>query len=1343
MKLVDFRDWKIRFEDFSAATRLAQECDLQARRGILRSALDQEWTKMWTQRVINVLDTDDTPEIIDKLEGYLRRHRHALVDRREFIQRVQQSGEGVDHYYAALRAIDQDCGYNHTCGEGPAHREERLRDRLISGLLDSAMRQKVLETPLVDLTLDHVLETCRNYESSRETDDQLGQGGEKKLNALGGKSSYKKNKQQHQDKPKNTTSAGGTSQNKSKTNSGNTNDKKCGRCGFNTHKNGKCPAASASCNKCGKTGHFGSVCRSATDSSKPKKVNFIALGSAMVDPMEMMTLETHPQGGVKKDFQWLPDTGAEEEAMGESHLKQLIGKTKLKLKPCSEKIIGAGKETLPSKGMLAMTIRRGHLEYKTRVHILREANAPLLSKRGCKALGILPKVWPDKKKFFNELSLEKSEKVEVQKAKPVKCPGGSSKEEIVAKFPEVFDEEGELRAMKGPEMSIELTEEAKPRRVYKAYSIPMPWKDKVKEHLDKMQEKGVIEDVPINETPEWTHPMVVVPKKNSSEPRVTVDFKAINPYVKRPGYPTKTPREEVAQIPKGMGVFTTLDARHGYWQVPLDEKSKPLTTFLTPWGPKRYCRNAMGLISAGDEHNRRGDEALQGINNVHKVVEDILIYDKEPGPVHEERVCKVIERCQEAGITLSEKKFVYAQPSVEWCGYIVSKDGYSVNPTLVGALKNFPVPVNRTDVRSFCGLVQQFEAFSTDIAEKSKPIRSLLSPKVEFVWTAHQQQAFHELIEILTSPRVLTQYKPGARLRLETDAAQTKGLGFALWQEESDKKWKLLQCGSRCITPTESRYSATEVELLAVVWAVKKCKLFLKGATFELVVDHKPLIPILNNKTLAEIETPRIINLKEKLSYCVPTAVWRQGVKHTTVDVFSRYPVTEPEKDDLEGESDIEDYARTVAINAVTQNPLVKDLNLEKVKSEGERDGEYRKLLDIVTNEEFPQHAHQLDEELRPYWKVRDALSVVEGIVMYGNRYVVPKPLRKDVLKELHAAHLGRERALQRARQNVFWPGITNDVTNMVRNCQTCEDFKASNVKEPLMQDEVPKWPGEAIAADLFSHAGKEFLVITDKFSGWPEVYDCGRVGVNTEHIKAHVLEWSSRMGLAVRATTDGGPQFRQKFAEFCKEWHIHHDPSSPEHHQSNGYAEAAVKSMKTLIKKVAPNGNIRHRNFLHALLEYRNTPRQDGLSPAQRLFGRQIRGKLPAGPAQFITPLREAIKKADRKATSLRAKAKLCYDRGAKALTPFKVGDVVRVQDRKTQRWDTIAEVVTRRPRGRSYTVKTETGRLKWRNRRFLRPYVPGTDTEPDREEEPEETREKGPRRSKRTKKQTRRFQS
>ncbi len=387
MKLIDFRDWKIRFEDYTAATRLAQDCDLNARRGILRSALDQEWTKMWTQQVIPVAPEDDTPQIIDRLEQYLRRHRHPLVDRREFIQRDQQMGEKVDNYYAALRAIDQDCGYDHAaCGHGPQHREERLRDRLISGLIDSALRQKVLETPLENLTLQNVLETCRNYESSRDTDDKLAKKGDKMVNAFGGKkSNYQKQKQAFHDKSKEDKDQKDHKATDSKSG--------CDKCGFPYHKFGKCPAEKAKCKKCNKIGHYAHRCKSDEKKENVQNITSFRISSGDED----MTYPVDTQHGNHRvtDFQWIPDTGAEANVMDLESFKELKGKSKVKLEKSTVKLRGASLEDIPSLGTTEMTLRRGSLVYRAKVHILKEANAPLLSFQGCKALGFLPANWPN------------------------------------------------------------------------------------------------------------------------------------------------------------------------------------------------------------------------------------------------------------------------------------------------------------------------------------------------------------------------------------------------------------------------------------------------------------------------------------------------------------------------------------------------------------------------------------------------------------------------------------------------------------------------------------------------------------------------------------------------------------------------------------------------------------------------------------------------------------------------------------------------------------------------------------------------------------------------------------
>ncbi|QQP49222.1 Uncharacterized protein FKW44_009797, partial [Caligus rogercresseyi] len=239
------------------------------------------------------------------------------------------------------------------------------------------------------------------------------------------------------------------------------------------------------------------------------------------------------------------------------------------------------------------------MKYKTELHVLEKGTGPILSKAGCIALGLIPTGWPH---VVNKLSLSSPDEGNGVDMLLKSQSAASIREQLFQEFPEVFPPDDEvlpLKPMKGPPMKIELLPGTSPIRRYRCNTIPLHWQDKVKAHLETMVQKQIIERVPQGEAPEWLFSMVVVPKAGTDEPRVTVDFSPLNPFVKRPMYPCRVPAEEVAQIPPGMTHFTVLDGRHGYWQVLLDKPSSKIMTSNTPWGMFRYLRNAMGLISAG------------------------------------------------------------------------------------------------------------------------------------------------------------------------------------------------------------------------------------------------------------------------------------------------------------------------------------------------------------------------------------------------------------------------------------------------------------------------------------------------------------------------------------------------------------------------------------------------------------------------------------------------------------------------------------------------------------------------------------------------------------------------
>ena len=123
----------------------------------------------------------------------------------------------------------------------------------------------------------------------------------------------------------------------------------------------------------------------------------------------------------------------------------------------------------------------------------------------------------------------------------------------------------------------------------------------------------------------------------------------------------------------------------------------------------------MGYVSAGDEFNMRMDILLEGVERSGKIVDDNILYDDDY-ETHKQRVIEILCRCREQKLTMSPKKFVYAQPEIEYCGYIIIQSGWRIDPKKVETLKNFPVPRNRTDLRSFLGLVQQFSDFSQTLS---------------------------------------------------------------------------------------------------------------------------------------------------------------------------------------------------------------------------------------------------------------------------------------------------------------------------------------------------------------------------------------------------------------------------------------------------------------------------------------------------------------------------------------------------------------------------------------------------------------------------------------------------
>jgi transposase InsO family protein len=356
-------------------------------------------------------------------------------------------------------------------------------------------------------------------------------------------------------------------------------------------------------------------------------------------------------------------------------------------------------------------------------------------------------------------------------------------------------------------------------------------------------------------------------------------------------------------------------------------------------------------------------------------------------------------------------------------------------------------------------------------------------------------------------------------------------------------------------------------------------------------------------------------------------------------------------------------------------------------------------LSNLIRNG-WPEKKNEVPNEVRPYFDIRDTLGYQNGIILKGERIVIPLSLRREMKQRLHAAHLGYDSMMRRARDLVFWPSMTQDIKQTADNCETCQRMKPQNQKETLKQHDDGKKAWMKIGVDLCEVDGRQHLVTVDYFSNFIEVDYLPNTSAS--EVTSKLKGQFARYGVPTEVVSDQGPQFTSSvFKKMTKRFGVIHTTSSPTHHQANGKAESAVKIVKYMLLKC-----IREESDPYeALLELRNTPAQDtGLSPTQMMFGHLTRGRLPAATDRPLTAKR--MSQAKNRRIQRRQAVKNCYDKKARDLPPLHSGQPVYFQHKEGHQWQ--RGTVQKKRDDRSYIIKGENEGLYRRNRIHARPTCP-----------------------------------
>ncbi|UYV78388.1 K02A2.6-like [Cordylochernes scorpioides] len=613
----------------------------------------------------------------------------------------------------------------------------------------------------------------------------------------------------------------------------------------------------------------------------------------------------------------------------------------------------------------------------------------------------------------------------------------SRAESIINKYEDVFKGLGMLPK----EYHIEIEKEATPVQQHPR-RIPIGLKAEFKRNLDDLEGRGIIERV--QKSSSWISYLVLVKKQNKL--RVCLDPRDPNKVIKRPHFQIPT-IDEILPSLNNAKIFTVIDAKDGFWQVKLDTQSSDLTTFWTPFGRYKWLRMPFGISAAPEEFQRRLHEVIEGLEGVEVIADDILVFGK--GNTTEDAIRyynikleQLLMRARERNLNLTKTKFD--------CVQIIP------DPGKVEAIKAMSRPQNVREIQQYLGCINYLTKFLPRLSEVVQPLRVLTQKCMSWSWSEPQEQAFILSKELVTQAPVLKYFDPSLPVTIQSDASD-KGLGAVLLQEEQPVAY-----ASKALTNTKTRYAQIEKECLSIVFACEHFYQYIAGGTkVHIETDHKPLENIF--KMYIHQVPKRLQRMLLRLQRYNLEVKYKPGKQMYISDCLSRkYLMKTGDRNELNLEVYLNDDKSIY--QEIENIKLIEFVNIstataEQIGQQNCKDQTMQVLVNLI-RKGWPKSKYKVPREAMEYWKFRDELTEQDGIIYKGQKVIIPKTLRSELLNRVHASHHGVAASLAKARQAIFWPGMNQSIKETVEKCKACLAYQPNQTKKPLCAMKLPFYHG-------------------------------------------------------------------------------------------------------------------------------------------------------------------------------------------------------------------------------------------------------------------------------------------
>lgn len=546
------------------------------------------------------------------------------------------------------------------------------------------------------------------------------------------------------------------------------------------------------------------------------------------------------------------------------------------------------------------------------------------------------------------------------------------------------------------------------------YPLSPQMKKIASQEIDKLLSQGLIEP---SESP-WAAPAFLLPKKNKTEWRLTVDYREVNKVCRKNAYPLPLMQETLDRL-KDSKFVSNLDLVMGYHQIKMANESQELTAFsIAGRGHFQYKVMPFGLSTAPAVFQAAMEKILRPVlgKHTHVYLDDIIIASKSFDE-HMEHLQEVFQLLLDAGLRLNWKKCNFLQEYTEFLGFIVGQGQIKVSPKKVEAVQNFPRPKTLRQLRGFLALLSFVRRFIPNLAERCAPLNEMLKKGEKIIWTPERNQAFMELKNCLTDAPVLSLPDFDNSFEIHCDASD-HGLGGVLLQL-IDGEYRVIAYASKVLSKTERNYSVTEKECLSVIYCVEKWRAYIEGQKTIVKTDHSSLVWLHNLKNpmgrLARWVT-RLAPFDLDISYV-------KGKDNQVPDYLSR--AYDDNTDDV-----------TPKIAVIDLHPSCNDFS-------STTDQWYLDLIQSVEHHPDKYPSFKVDLNIL-YKAVND--PILKKTVW---KPVVPQDFRKNVLHLAHdsllGTHFGISKTLKKISEKLYWPGMRRDVKSHVSKCIDCQTYKAPN----------------------------------------------------------------------------------------------------------------------------------------------------------------------------------------------------------------------------------------------------------------------------------------------------------